>query len=292
MPDKKFQTRLRNKIDTLSNWNTNNPTLLSGEVAYSIETGVGGNTHLLRAKIGDGTSTYTQLPFVDSRHYETSASELVNILLADIDFLTWASEEGISTNPSTATWMQTTNGIIGVYSQYVGQNKAIVNGLNISDNVTGNGKSISVGTMDVATNTVLGAVKGSAAYDSSVHTVEVAVDSDGSMYAEGGGQSISVTNHILCVGGTPSSGFTITVSPDQIYPTFSDLIYINNVNRTTYTAMPNKSVSIEFRSSGIEVFGSWDYTMGNIGQLGVSSNPLSLTITDDCSITCHFVSII
>ena len=53
-----FKTRIRNKRDTASNWETNNPVLLDGELIV-VDTNAGD----IRFKIGDGTKTYTQLPF-------------------------------------------------------------------------------------------------------------------------------------------------------------------------------------------------------------------------------------
>ena len=55
-----FNARIKLKRDTAVNWTVNNPVLLNGEIIL-IDTD-GGE---LRAKVGDGTKTYTQLPFTD-----------------------------------------------------------------------------------------------------------------------------------------------------------------------------------------------------------------------------------
>lgn len=55
-----LQTRVQSKRDTSANWTQNNPVLLDGEVII-VDTNAGET----RFKIGDGTSTYTQLPFQD-----------------------------------------------------------------------------------------------------------------------------------------------------------------------------------------------------------------------------------
>ena len=55
-----FNTRIKFKRDTSSNWTSNNPKLLNGEIIL-VDTESGE----LRAKIGDGSKTYTQLPFSD-----------------------------------------------------------------------------------------------------------------------------------------------------------------------------------------------------------------------------------
>lgn len=60
MATKTFNTRVANKRDTSSNWTTNNPVLLNGEIII-VDTEAG----QVRYKVGNGTSTYTQLPFTD-----------------------------------------------------------------------------------------------------------------------------------------------------------------------------------------------------------------------------------
>ena len=55
-----LQTRVQSKRDTSANWTQNNPVLLDGEVIV-----VDTNSGDVRFKVGDGSSTYTQLPFQD-----------------------------------------------------------------------------------------------------------------------------------------------------------------------------------------------------------------------------------
>lgn len=57
-----FNTRISLKKDTSSNWTQNNPVLLDGEMII-----VTTNAGDVRMKIGDGTSTYSQLPFTDEK---------------------------------------------------------------------------------------------------------------------------------------------------------------------------------------------------------------------------------
>lgn len=57
-----FNTRISLKKDTSSNWTQNNPVLLDGEMII-----VATNAGDVRMKIGDGTSTYTELPFTDEK---------------------------------------------------------------------------------------------------------------------------------------------------------------------------------------------------------------------------------
>lgn len=57
---REFLSRIQNKRDTSANWTKNNPIILNGEIIL-VDTAEGE----LRAKIGDGAKTYTQLPFSD-----------------------------------------------------------------------------------------------------------------------------------------------------------------------------------------------------------------------------------
>ena len=57
-----FNTRISLKKDTSSNWTQNNPVLLDGEMII-----VTTNAGDVRMKIGDGTSTQSQLPFTDEQ---------------------------------------------------------------------------------------------------------------------------------------------------------------------------------------------------------------------------------
>ena len=60
MANKEFNARIRWKKDTSSNWTSNNPVLLDGEIAIVVT-----NANETRFKVGDGTSAYTELPFQD-----------------------------------------------------------------------------------------------------------------------------------------------------------------------------------------------------------------------------------
>lgn len=55
-----FDARIKLKRDTSANWTANNPVLLNGE-RIIVDTDAGE----VRYKTGDGTKTYTQLPFDD-----------------------------------------------------------------------------------------------------------------------------------------------------------------------------------------------------------------------------------
>ena len=66
-----LQARVQSKRDTSANWTQNNPVLLDGEVIV-----VDTNSGDVRFKVGNGTSTYTQLPFQDEAIYNELNTKL------------------------------------------------------------------------------------------------------------------------------------------------------------------------------------------------------------------------
>jgi hypothetical protein len=56
-----FDTRISHKIDTEENWKTNNPILLKGELIIVID-----ESNTVHLKIGNGTSHYLELPFIEN----------------------------------------------------------------------------------------------------------------------------------------------------------------------------------------------------------------------------------
>ena len=68
---KNINARIALKRDTSANWESSNPVILNGELIL-VDTAAGE----LRAKVGDGTKTYTQLPFTD---------EVLRSLITDVD---------------------------------------------------------------------------------------------------------------------------------------------------------------------------------------------------------------
>lgn len=77
-----FNTRIRLKRDTSANWTNSNPVILDGEIII-VDTASGS----VRRKIGDGTKTYSQLPFDDENIYNAlagkcDASVFINTTLA------------------------------------------------------------------------------------------------------------------------------------------------------------------------------------------------------------------
>lgn len=57
---KTIQATVKNRTDTAANWTQKNPVLAEGEIVV-VQTSAGET----RLKIGDGTKTFTQLPYAD-----------------------------------------------------------------------------------------------------------------------------------------------------------------------------------------------------------------------------------
>ena len=86
-----FNTRIKFKRDTSANWTNKNPIILNGEIIL-IDTDSGE----LRAKVGDGVKSYTQLPFSD---------EVVrNLIPTDLSELNQDSTHRLVTDSEKQTW--------------------------------------------------------------------------------------------------------------------------------------------------------------------------------------------
>ena len=97
-----INTRLRLKKDTSANWELNNPVLLDGEKILVVT-----NAGEIREKVGDGTKTYTQLPFTD---------EAVRTLISNkVDKV---QGKGLSTNDYTTTEKNKLAGIAANANNY------------------------------------------------------------------------------------------------------------------------------------------------------------------------------
>ena len=90
-----FNARIQNKRDTASNWEKNNPVLLDGELII-VDTNAGD----VRFKIGDGSKTYTQLPFQDESLYSVlsgkATEEYVDGAVAQksqVQIITWEADD-------------------------------------------------------------------------------------------------------------------------------------------------------------------------------------------------------
>ena len=66
MQVKRFDTRIQLKYDTYQNWTTNNPILLSGEIAICVSS----NPNKVRLKSGNGTDHFNDLEWISAKAIE------------------------------------------------------------------------------------------------------------------------------------------------------------------------------------------------------------------------------
>ena len=139
MAQRKFDARIQWKRDTSANWTAQNPVLLNGEIII-VDTDSGDT----RFKIGDGTKTYTQLPFEDE-----AIRNLINgktderIYIGDTEptnenVLVWinTAEDGtgvVPLLPRLATVTLPANGWTGSKNPY--SQVATVNGITVNSKV-------------------------------------------------------------------------------------------------------------------------------------------------------------
>lgn len=109
MPNTEFNARIKHKRDSETNWSTNNPILLNGECII-----VDMSDGSTRLKIGDGTNSYSLLPFVDD-DLRSAISEINSVLTSttDDDGKVLAVVDGVP------TWTSITS-IISVQKYYTG----------------------------------------------------------------------------------------------------------------------------------------------------------------------------
>lgn len=74
MANKTLLTRIQQKKDTAANWESKNPVLLNGELIIAVT-----SSGEQRVKIGDGTKTYKQLPFIDEPIKESLSQKVDKI---------------------------------------------------------------------------------------------------------------------------------------------------------------------------------------------------------------------
>lgn len=93
-----LNTRIKNKRDTAANWETADPVLLEGEIII-----VTTNAGDIRFKIGDGTKTYTQLPFQDESLYNVLSGKADADDLESLQDVVDGKQDSISGGASTIT---------------------------------------------------------------------------------------------------------------------------------------------------------------------------------------------
>lgn len=87
MAERKVKTRVQSKHDVEKNWNNASFPPLPGEIiVYDKDAGVDGGTHTKpRIKIGDGSTSVNDLPFVVDREATDAAIAEINTTLADVE---------------------------------------------------------------------------------------------------------------------------------------------------------------------------------------------------------------
>lgn len=87
---KTIQATVKNRTDTVTNWTQKNPVLTEGEIVV-----VQMNTGETRLKIGDGTKTFTQLPYADEQIYNNVVTS-VNGQTGDVTLTNESKSLGIT----------------------------------------------------------------------------------------------------------------------------------------------------------------------------------------------------
>lgn len=93
MASRTANVKVRGPYDTAANWSNSTRVLLNGEKVYAkVDSGA------VRSKTGDGTKTFSQLPYDDEAIYQSlsgkAAANLGNV--TNDDFLAKAAASGIS----------------------------------------------------------------------------------------------------------------------------------------------------------------------------------------------------
>lgn len=128
MATKQFNSRIQWKKDTSANWTSNNPVLLNGEIAIVVT-----NAGETRFKVGDGTSSFTALPFQD---------EFIQDAITEVDDALLAHETDTG-NPHAVSKSQVGLGNVDNVKQYSASNPppypvTSVNGSTGAVNLTAN----------------------------------------------------------------------------------------------------------------------------------------------------------
>lgn len=96
MAEHRINASFQQRRDTAANWESKNPVLLDGEMITVIT-----NAGAVRHKTGDGTKTYTQLPFDDEPLYNALAGKCDASNAVEVTLLAsaWSSgQQTISVN--------------------------------------------------------------------------------------------------------------------------------------------------------------------------------------------------
>lgn len=80
MADKVLRARISSKNDSKTNWVTNNPTLLKGEIGIEFDPNVTTNSYSVKAKVGDGVNAWNDLPYLAGEAIELPVPDGTSII--------------------------------------------------------------------------------------------------------------------------------------------------------------------------------------------------------------------
>lgn len=211
MPNKTFNARVQMKRDTSANWTSNNPVLLNGEIAI-VDTDAGE----VRFKVGNGTSTYTQLPYTDeaiiSRMLSLSGGTMTGNINMNGNVVTGL---GAPVNATDAVRQQDLEVL--------------------SDEIDGIIAGTSPITLPIATDVHVGGVK----IGDNVDVAEdgtISVDLSG--YATDGEVTSQITNSQLALIGTGSATATTIKGAVEESNTYTDTAVESSINALDHEDAP------------------------------------------------------
>lgn len=211
MPNKTFNARVQMKRDTSANWTSNNPVLLYGEIII-VDTDVGE----VRFKVGNGTSTYTQLPYTD----EAIISKMLSL----------------SGGTMTGNINMNGNVVTGLGAPVNATDAVRQQDLEVlSDEIDGIIAGTSPITLPIATDVHVGGVK----IGDNVDVAEdgtISVDLSG--YATDGEVTSQITNAQLSLIGSGSASATTIKGAVAESNTYTDTAVENSINALDHEDAP------------------------------------------------------
>ena len=211
MPNKTFNARVQMKRDTSANWTSNNPVLLQGEIII-VDTDAGE----VRFKVGNGTSTYTQLPYTD----EAIISKMLSL----------------SGGTMTGNINMNGNVVTGLGAPVNATDAVRQQDLEVlSDEIDGIIAGTSPITLPIATDVHVGGVK----IGDNVDVAEdgtISVDLSG--YATDGEVTSQITNAQLSLIGSGSASATTIKGAVAESNTYTDTAVENSINALDHEDAP------------------------------------------------------
>lgn len=115
MAERTINVRHQQKIDTATNWTTNNPTLLAGELGIESDTGL--------MKIGDGSTAWTSLAyFCDLTEIKANITANANNIESNANDIATKMDKANPTGTGSLSINRKENTTVGDYSVAVGYN--------------------------------------------------------------------------------------------------------------------------------------------------------------------------